>query len=132
MATEILDWLRFTTTFLRTGFRNDVTRQVRRRGRGADGRAQQAVADVGHAGRAGSAAGESFPRVHWVAVPKALRARRANIGLWQLRGQPAADSVHRGRHLQLEGLMWTACRGIPVTCDLGCIKKYVGHLQLDI
>jgi hypothetical protein len=28
-------------------------------------------------------AGESFLRVHWVAVPKAMRARRANRGLGQ-------------------------------------------------
>eukprot|EP01047_Picozoa_sp_COSAG01_P055517 COSAG01_NODE_6190_length_3803_cov_3.030238_5_plen_335_part_00 len=110
----------------------DVTAQVWRRGRGADGRAQQAVADVGHAGRAGPAAGESeFPRVHWVAVPKVLRARRANIlGLRHLRGQPAAHAVHRGRHLQLEGMMRTACSENPSHVR-SCVYYYVGHLQLD-
>jgi hypothetical protein len=32
-----------------------------------------------HGGRRADGAGEPFPRVHWFAVPKALRARRVNM-----------------------------------------------------
>jgi hypothetical protein len=50
-----------------------------------------------------TALAESFPRVHWVAVPEALRARRANRNLRPSRLLLEADDGDDGRDTPLSG-----------------------------
>eukprot|EP01047_Picozoa_sp_COSAG01_P055139 COSAG01_NODE_6106_length_3848_cov_1.384102_2_plen_182_part_00 len=51
-------------------------------------------------GRGGGGGGESFPRVHWVAVPQALRARRVNRRRRRLQLAGAPDHQGCERHVR--------------------------------
>jgi hypothetical protein len=74
---------------------------------------------AGMAVRAGLRMGESFLRVHWVAVPMAMRARRVNrLGHPRRRHAVPRDTGHhahaaRGRHVfgPVGGARWPAARG---------------------
>jgi hypothetical protein len=66
-------------------------RQALRRGR-QPSPYSSADAGASHGGGGGGGGGESFLRVHWVAVPKALRARRVNR-----RKSPRSDDHRRWR-----------------------------------
>jgi hypothetical protein len=63
-------------------------------------------------GGGGGGGGESFLRVHWVAVPEALRARRVN----------RQHGAGRRRRPQSGVSAWLAiARGWPLTCHVACV-----------